>query len=494
MNPESRGPRSFEAHPVSPVEIRGQETEFESILQEVLEAERQLPERVHTAIAERLKREDKRVVPSWARKALALSMLFGMETAEARERKEEEVQLLDRSLEIDELDSYSGPAEGEYREVFERYFEDENHNSAEVFVQVQVAQSDGKKAANTAVVDFYNPEIKSAFQEGQPIIFDGVVTEFSLLQKIPLDKAPDTSGPGWSRELSETSQSAVLMYKDAYGNSVSTVISMRHDDPLHVSRFDIVEPFVRLKQDVHGTEVVPLKFDLSRSGGHETFASQVFYKPPEAQREIVDGITFTTLDLDRDALADIKPDQMRAIEKGVKNAESLFADPDSIQAIYVRQSEAENASMDIRRGYIELLGGLLKISQDDPGVLEEVIEHEAFHALEYKYGLSWNTDMTALWVRTDPAVLREFNEKAFGKWGGHAQDDPLEFMASILNNLDHEQWLDRVQEMSAEGQEVYQEALRIAAEQLASREDLSPKAPIHALLKERRAELESSHE
>jgi hypothetical protein len=126
---------------------------------------------------------------------------------------------------------------------------------------------------------------------------------------------------------------------------------------------------------------------------------------------------------------------------------------------------------------------------------DHVVRHEAYHGLDIQHGFSLHPEFRGLHERLiaseDTELFDAINETNFlDQKGGHSQDDPLEFFASLVNTLSSTQWEDKVDAMSPRVRGLYYQSLRALQTALAARHPAIRSAPVFATVTTRIRSLE----
>lgn len=92
----------------------------------------------------------------------------------------------------------------------------------------------------------------------------------------------------------------------------------------------------------------------------------------------------------------------------------------------------------------------------------------------------------------DGALFYAINEENFlSEWGGHAQDDPLEFFASLVNTLNAPEWQKKVDEMDPRIRGLYYHSLLALREALKTQHPPIEEAQVFRQLNERISAVEA---
>lgn len=477
------------------VESHEQQEDFETAFECLQAQEKSWPLKVHAFIAERLRTLPSKEIPAWARAAMVLSTLDGLQTAEAKDRAQLEdspVEVDSLLLNVDALPSIDVDiAHNSFArspEALERYLDD----GKTVWNSLTIRSFD-RKSESTELSQVSLSELNAALPEGEPVVLDGFVTELKLQQDIDEADIPNINDGTWVVSRSNNGDFfANKSYHDAYGNkittdvykmTVTTITGDGEKTTVFVKRGDYIDPPVRLEREQ--SDIRALSFDLSQSGGSESFNYQVFHSSLPVEKRLVGGVAFSSFDAHPHSLSQITEEQSRSIEKGVKSVKRLFGEVDSVLGVYLREDVEANASAS-REGLVEMKTGLLSALRADPEALEEVVEHELFHEKDFELGISADSGLIEVWCLSSPTILSEFDEKHFSSnFGGHSADNVLEFTASLLNSLDDPNWGENFGELSPDAQTLYRTSLKLLDNFMHTNPRIKAHTPIRKLVESR---------
>ena len=174
-------------------------------------------------------------------------------------------------------------------------------------------------------------------------------------------------------------------------------------------------------------------------------------------------------------------------ERGALDALDYFGIPNVISRIIITDTENANASYrKIDPNAIYITDEMLK----HPGnIVSNVGWHEATHLVDSlcndflnsgKLEVVWNQHQSI--SSKNRSFLYDLDEKRFFQdgFGGHAEDNPAEFAASLLSSFRHPKWEKAVKEQTPEFQRSYQASLLALQHQLKITSQISKDAPIIA--------------
>lgn len=195
------------------------------------------------------------------------------------------------------------------------------------------------------------------------------------------------------------------------------------------------------------------------------------------------------------------------LRAGVADAVRLFAlvPGQDVAQIVIQDSRFQNAIFDRsnRRGII-IYDALLELNPEDA---RPVSRHEAIHLVDGKYDNALSGGQLAdywselrsqdganmseyLAILYGGGFLRAINEQNFCLTiGGHAQDSPAEFFATLCNTLVQDDWDSRIKQSSTDFKSKYYRALLALEHNLKTTPDFPRDAPIIELVEARKLSL-----
>ena len=402
-------------------------------------------------------------VPSWMVKAFLLTRLFQIGTAVASEMENEvnvgEIPFAEQVRTDVELPQ-------ETRDALEAY----SAHDAKFIMTVQTR--DGE-----VVQGIVFPE---ELLGDHPRVIEGTVVRFSISSSVS------------SEEFSTICNN----FAQAKGSSVNTVLQKKYltfefgdreaqytvktkifpvgeRETGHVSyiREDLMYETGSVHK-AHRDEAVAFGFSFDFIGGPEV--QDLFYHDPLPLRGDVQGVPVSWSGIDHQRGEQILASNRANIESGMNTVREQFG-PEILEntishVMFIDRNE-ENAYALWQGLFLEedlILGverGMLTSKN-----IEEIVEHELYHLIDYRYGLS--QELESVFLSSDPSVLATFSESSFshGGYGGHAQDNRQELFVSVMNSLDDPNWEESVRALPADAREVYLASLRAISAKVQARD------------------------
>ncbi|MFZ2682105.1 MAG: hypothetical protein WAZ14_03370 [Patescibacteria group bacterium] len=189
-----------------------------------------------------------------------------------------------------------------------------------------------------------------------------------------------------------------------------------------------------------------------------------------------------------------------SIAAGIRHSTELFGlQPDIVKEIFVQDSIERNAAALISDTAPVLIfndelfkaSAGSKIGDPEYGLLsiqiQQVAEHETFHAVDGFIGLSKDKGWQEAFYVLSSEYLKSVSESNRGGIGGHAQDNPYEFTASLLNVIDckDEAWITETQRMTDEEIVLFKYALSAMRGALNNNPAVGEDAPVKRLVNDR---------
>ena len=427
---------------VSKLEQRKPERNTEQSREGLLQEERKLRNQVQASVTEWFQSSHVDKIPRWVRAGILLSRLFAVETAAAQDLSptpEPSVPPISDATRW-ELSQYVGD------ETIGVHFEREDPN---------------KLALET--ID------EERLTEDRPIIFEKRVDQLFFHDELPATAMPKEGDPNWkvSLPIGGTEEVAILHWTDKYGNDLMIFRSINTETQTCEQQI-LVEPAIAYAEPGTTPDLRRLPIDLSAFGGKE-IQNAFWYRELPAV-ELIGGNQVYSSGVDNAEVGTLLAEYGVDLQRGSESVDALFGYHQPAKIILSEDYRANGTYSGF--GSINLNTGLF-YTEDIPAelrhqVLEEVVEHEQFHYRDHQYRISESEQVQTVFASASPEVLQELNESVFTSegFGGHAEDNEREFVATMLNNIDNDQWKTAVQALSLEARTVYRNGLLAVRDQI----------------------------
>lgn len=427
---------------VSKLEQRKPERNTEQAREGLLQEERKLRDQVQASVAEWFQSSHVDKIPRWVRAGILLSRLFAVETAAAQDLSptpEPSVPPISDATRW-ELSQYVGD------ETIGVHFEREDPN---------------KLALET--ID------EERLTEDRPIIFEKRVDQLFFHDELPATAMPKEGDPNWkvSLPIGGTEEVAILHWTDKHGNDLMVFRSINTETQTCEQQI-LVEPAIAYAEPGTTPDLRRLPIDLSAFGGKE-IQNAFWYRELPAV-ELIGGNQVYSSGVDNAEVSTLLAEYGVDLQRGSESVDALFGYHQPAKIILSEDYRANGTHSGF--GSINLNTGLF-YTEEIPvelrhQVLEEVVEHEQFHYRDHQYRISESEQVQTVFASASPEVLQELNESVFTSkgFGGHAEDNEREFVATMLNNIDSDQWNTAVQALSPEARTVYRNGLVAVRDQI----------------------------
>ncbi len=161
--------------------------------------------------------------------------------------------------------------------------------------------------------------------------------------------------------------------------------------------------------------------------------------------------------------------QFSSVEKGIARAEKLFGfrDGEAVKAIYIVHAERSNAFASRKdKGMIAFQDKIFS----DQVEISTISFHESIHVIDMKLKLSegsFNEYFAS--IQDKQWFLNELDERNFlpnMSTGGHSRENSREFLASLMNSMNHPDWTNVMEAKSPEFKKIYLNSLKILSAQI----------------------------
>ncbi len=401
----------------------------------IQQEEQRLRKQVQNGVAEWFRLSNLNRLPSWVRSGILLSRLLSIETASADD------QIAD-----------GDPSAPRIGDATKR----ELSQYADTGIGI-------KSESITAEARPYHIIDTERLESSDPIIFENRVDEIFFSDELPASAMPTKDEGIWrvSAPTNDTPGVAIGAWMDKYGNNM-TIFRELNPETQRCEQRILVEPSIGYAAPGEKPELQHMNIDLSPFGGKDTRHSFWYRELPSV--DLIGGNHVYSSGVDMNVAKHILEDYGDALSRGSESVDMLFGYHQPARIILSENGDANASHSGF--GMITLntglfLGEALSESEREHSI-EEVMEHEQFHYRDNQYKLSASPEVQAVFASATTEALQELNESTFSEngYGGHAQENEKEFVASILNSIDSASWNETVQELSPEARGVYREGLR----------------------------------
>ncbi len=390
-------------------------------------------------------------IPGWLVKAFVLTRLFQIETALASEMENE---VIEGDIPFAEEVKSDVEMPQATRDALAYYAEHQTTFS----ITVQTREGE-------VITGYVQPD---EFLGDHPRIIEGTVVDFTVLSRLSPEEFQQVRDA-----LAETSavvRQSSSKNDDCYFSYTDPGMFIGHTSIIPSQQGKNKDQFIRIDQLsdtgnmrwTNGTEPMAFGFSFDEIGGPHV--PELFYHDPLQPQRDIQGFSVAWSGVERERGEKIFAEYLPDIERGMSTVQGQFGAvilENNLQNIVLTDHNEQNAYARWDGVYMEedLVVGIEegKLSKEN---LTEIVEHELYHMIDYRYAFS--QELEPLFLSSDPSTLEEFNESAFSKrgFGGHAQENTHEFFASVMNSLDDPNWEESVQKLSPDARDVYCAALR----------------------------------
>lgn len=161
-------------------------------------------------------------------------------------------------------------------------------------------------------------------------------------------------------------------------------------------------------------------------------------------------------------------EELTHVAEGISTAETFFGIPpgEAVKNILIIDVNDENASFQRRDlATVVVTDDLLDRSNADyskDDILKRVGVHETVHLVDELLGLADDEEVKTLYGTLELQFLGKLNESGWFRngFGGHAQDNVKEMIASLMNGLESSFWILGVEKLTLEQKKIYLDVLR----------------------------------
>lgn len=402
-------------------------------------------------------------LPSWLIKAFMLTRLFQIETATASEMENEvsigEIPFAEQVQSDVELPQETRDALNEYA-------------AKNAVFSMTVQTRDGEVIQGTV--------FPKQLLGDHPRVIEGTVVQMSICSFIsPAEFSEIRSNVARAKgEKTDTvtqQDQIIFEYGDREklltGRTVILPVPESTNPEEAYARLDLMNETGNLHK-TNRDESVAFSFSFDFIGEPEV--RDLFYHDPLPFHGDVQGIPISWSGIDQERGEHLLASNRASIENGISTVQKQFG-PEILEStmshiVFVDRNE-ENAFAHWKGLYLEedLIIGVEKGKLTGKNV-EETTEHELYHLIDTRYEFS--RELENLFLSSDQSVLAMLNESSFSKegFGGHAQDNPRELFASVMNSLDDPNWENSVRALSGDARDVYLASLRTISAKIQARD------------------------
>ncbi len=471
--------------------------------------ENELGQRARHEVADALSISRTVPVPPWVRRGLALALMLSAETAMASEQSQERPGPVEVAAEtvamsaVDRKTAKTLPAMSlESARTLRQIAETAPESQTPLILTRQ------EKDPTTAA-PYYIPEVFSAdeLQEKHPIVSQGTQVSIELSHQVPLsDKeikamtaAPDlfeimrtaretgkrpviwehrsmtvtiATGIEQTHEVAHIASTTLV---DSHGNDISVTRRWDDGDGI-VSETILIEPSPQYAPPGQEPALVPLPIDLSALGSGKI--ENAFYARQRAAVGMLGEIpVYAESGLLEEEARDYFAPYADEWQAGMKQALSLFGyEKPPLYRVIIAEKVEPNAFVMLTESVLFIHDDLLRLEEPGKTLLQDLglpitgltdqemetaAAHELFHLIDRDTQISADPRIEALFLRATPEVLQQLSEKNFMRqFGGHPEENPPEFIASLLNSLRDPQWEKHVAELAPPARDFYLDALK----------------------------------
>jgi hypothetical protein len=312
----------------------------------------------------------------------------------------------------------------------------------------------------------------------------------------------------YSKELSmfdalmpeEMKPEIIERHKDIYGNAVQTAkfTTTRNEGNMAYTRVEEVTGIyfpIPAKDTKSGPEKISMNFELPDGGKVEGFLYTKTETPKfELEGYNVFGNTYHELGSD----AQFEKNFKKPLEQAIKGIESLNnivgGERKFLRNIFIISTKWGKEDRTIMDAHVEeVTPDAVHFFDDELSQgkrLELVGFHEAVHSMDFQLGISEHPLFKPIFKYLPKDFFSKINETYFlsgaGEKAGHSEESELEFLATLVNSLNREDWQNKYWLEDSDFLAYYRDSLQTLREVLTKCGPAIPaNAPIFKVIDER---------